>query len=158
MKIFNARDVIQFAVRIEEDGEAFYHRVALVAQNKDVRDLFNFLADEEIQHKALFREMLSKMETLQPAETYDGEYAAYLSDYIDGKVIFTKEVQEEPVSDLTSALSAITFAMGREADSILYYHEAKRFIAEKYYDVIDKIIIEERKHFNKLSELRKKYA
>ena len=158
MKIFDARDVIQFAVRIEEDGEAFYRKVALAAQNKDLRDLFDFLADEEVQHKTLFGEMLSKMETLQPAETYDGEYAAYLSDYIDGKVIFTKEVQEDLISDTKGALSVITFAMGRETDSILYYHEAKRFIAEKYYDIIDKVIIEERKHFSKLSELRKRYA
>lgn len=158
MKIFDARDVIKFAVRIEEDGEAFYRKAALVAQDKDTRDLFNFLADEEIQHKAIFREMLSKMETLQPAETYDGEYAVYLSDYIDGKVIFKKEAQQELTSDTKDTLSAITFAMQREADSILYYHEAKQFIAEKYYNIIDKIITEERKHFSKLSELRKKYA
>ena len=136
MKILDARDVIRFAIRIEEDGEAFYRKAALAAQNKDIRDLFNFLADEEIQHKTLFREMLSRMETLQPAETYDGEYAAYLSDYIDGKVIFTKEVQQGFTSDTKDILSAITFAMQREADSILYYHEAKRFIAEKYYNMI----------------------
>jgi rubrerythrin len=158
MKIFDANDVIRFAVRIEEDGEAFYRKVALVSQEKDTRDLFNFLADEEIQHKAIFREMLSKMETLQPAETYDGEYAMYLSDYIDGKVIFKKEAQQELTSDTKDTLSAITFAMQRESDSILYYHEAKQFIAEKYYNIIDKIITEERKHFSKLSELRKKYA
>jgi rubrerythrin len=158
MKILDARDIIQFAIRIEEDGEVFYQKAALVAEDKDTRDLFNFLADEEIQHKALFRDMLSKMEALQSAETYDGEYAAYLSDYIDGKVIFTKDLQKELAPDAKDTLSAITFAMQREADSILYYHEAKRFIAEKYYDIIDKIIIEERKHFNKLSELRKRYA
>lgn len=158
MKIFDARDVVQFAVRIEEDGEAFYHKVALAAQDKDTRDLFNFLADEEIQHKALFREMLSKMEALQPAETYDGEYAAYLSDYIDGKVIFTKDVQQGLIPDTKDTLSTIAFAMQREADSILYYHEVKRFMDEKYYNIIDKIITEERKHFSKLSELRKKYA
>lgn len=158
MKIFDARDVIQFALRIEEDGEAFYHKAALAAEDKDVRDLFNFLADEEVQHKVLFREMFSKMEALQPAETYDGEYAVYLSDYIDGKVIFTNEVQQEFIPDSKDMLSTIAFAMGREADSILYYHEAKRFIAEKYYDIIDKIITEERKHFSRLSELRKKYV
>ena len=158
MKIFDARDVIQFAVRIEEDGEAFYRKAALVAEDKDTQDLFNFLADEEIQHKAIFREMLSKMETLRPAETYDGEYTAYLSEYIDGKVIFTNDVKQGRAPDTKDTSSAIIFAMQREADSILYYHEAKRFIAEKYYEIIDKIIIEERKHFSKLSELRKKYA
>jgi rubrerythrin len=154
MKIFDARDVIQFAVRIEEDGEAFYRKAALAAQDKDTRDLFSFLADEEIQHKTLFREMFSKMEVLQPPETYDGEYAAYLSDFIDGKVIFRQGL----VPDTKDTSSAITFAMQREADSILYYHEAKRFIAEKYYSIIEKIITEERKHFSKLSELRKKHA
>ncbi len=158
MKIFDARDVIQFALRIEEDGEVFYRKAALAAEDKDVRDLFNFLADEEIQHKALFREMFSKMEALQPAEAYDGEYASYLSDYIDGKAVFTKETQQELTSDTKDITSSLTFAMQREADSILYYHEAKRFTGEKYYNIIDKIITEERKHFSKLSELRKKYV
>jgi rubrerythrin len=158
MKILDARDVVRFALRIEENGEALYRKAALSAQNEDIRKLFNLIADEEIQHKALFREMLSKMETLQPAETYDGEYADYLTDYIDGKVIFTKEVGKELKPDAKDTLSVIAFAMGREADSILYYHEAKRFIAEKYYDIIDKVITEERKHFSKLSELRKTYV
>jgi rubrerythrin len=158
MKIFDARDIIRFALRIEENGEALYRKAALAAQNDDIRNLFNLLADEEIQHKALFREMLSKMETLQPAETYDGEYAEYLSDYMDGKVIFTKEVGKELTPDVKDTLSVITFAMGRETDSILYYHEAKRFIAEKYFDIIDKVIAEERNHFSKLAELRKTYA
>jgi len=70
-----------------------------------------------------------------------------LSDYIDGKVVFTKEARQELASHTKDTLSAITFAMQREADSILYYHEAKQFIAEKYYNIIDNIIIEERKHF-----------
>ena len=158
MKIFNAADIVQFAVRIEEEGEAFYRKAAQDSRDKDTQDLFSFLANEEVQHKALFREMLSKMEALQPAETYDGEYAAYLSDYIDGKAVFTKDVQQELAPDTRDTLSAIIFAMQREADSILYYHEAKQFIAEKHYSIIDKIIIEERKHFSKLSELRKKYV
>jgi rubrerythrin len=158
MKILDARDIIQFAIRIEEDGETFYQKAALVVKDKDIRDLFNFLADEEVQHKALFQEMLSKMEAIQPAETYDGEYASYLSDYIDGKVVFTKETRQELISHTKDTLSAITFAMQREADSILYYHEAKRFTGEKYYNIIDKIIAEERKHFGRLSELRKKYV
>ena len=158
MKIFDASDIVQFAVRIEEEGEAFYRKAAQDARDKDIQDLFSFLANEELQHKALFREMLSKMETPQPAETYDGEYGAYLSDYIDGKVIFTKDVQQDLTPETKNTVSVIVFAMQREADSILYYHEAKQFIAEKYYNMIDKIITEERKHFSKLSELRKKYV
>src|SRR5512139_3629460 len=104
MKIFDARDIIQFAVRIEEDGEVFYRKASLAAQDKDIKDLFNLLANEEVQHKALFRDMLSNMEAHQPAETYDGEYAAYLGDYIDGKVVFTKDAQKELAPDVRDTL------------------------------------------------------
>ena len=157
MKIFNAGDVLQFAVRIEEDGEAFYRKAALAIGDKDIRDLFLLLADEEIKHKVIFQDMLSKVESVAPAETYDGEFAAYLHNYIDDKVIFTNSKQEEVSSDAKDTVSAILFAIQREADSILYYHESKQFIAEKFYGIIDKVIAEERKHFNKLSELRNKY-
>ncbi len=158
MKIFNASDVVQFAIRIEEDGEAFYRKVASAVSDKELQTFFNFLADEETHHKSVFSEMLSRIENVQAAETYDGEYAAYLSDYIDNKVIFTRQVQQELGSDKKDMISAIDFAMQRETDSILYYHEAKQFVAEKYYDAIDNIIKEERKHFRKLADLKKQYS
>lgn len=158
MKIFNVGDIIQFAVRIEEDGENFYRKAAAAAPNGEMQAMFNYLADEETHHKSIFSEMLSKIENIQPAETYDGEYAAYLSDYIDNKVIFTKQVQQEFGSGTKDMISAVNFAMQRETDSILYYHEIKQFVAEKYYDAIDGIINEERKHFRKLSEMRNQLA
>lgn len=158
MNIFSTGDIFQFAVRIEEDGEIFYHKAALNAQEKEVRDLFNFLADEEIRHKRIFAEMLSGIETNPPAESFRGEYAAYLRDYIDGKVVFTKRTGAEAMSDALDAPSAIRFAMGREADSILYYHEAKEFIDKKHHGAIDQIIEEERKHFAKLAQMGKKYV
>ena len=157
MQIFNPGDVLQFAIRIEEDGEIFYHKAALNAEDKEVRDLFNNLADEEIRHKRVFQEMLSRIEVNPQEESYRGEYAAYLRDYIDGKVVFTRKTGAEAAGDTKDALSAIVFAMNREADSILYYHEVKQFVNEKNYAEIDKVIEEERKHFAKLSEAAKKY-
>lgn len=157
MQIFNPGDVLQFAIRIEEDGEIFYHRTALNTEDKEARDLFNHLADEEVRHKRVFQEMLAGVEVNPPAEGYSGEYAAYLRDYIDGKVVFTKKTGAEAADATKDALSAILFAMDREADSILYYHEVKQFVNEKNYGEIDKIIEEERRHFAKLSEAAKKY-
>lgn len=157
MQIFNTGDIIQFAIRIEEDGEIFYHKAALAADKKEVSDLFNYLADEEIRHKRVFQEMFSQIEINPLAESFRGEYGAYLRDYIDGKVVFTKQAGAEAAGEAKDALSAIRFAMQREADSILYYHEAKQFINEKHYGAIDKVIEEERKHFAKLAEEAKKY-
>lgn len=158
MNIFSTGDILQFAIRIEEDGEMFYHKAALNAVDKEVRDLFNHLADEEVRHKRIFEEMLSGVETNPLAESFRGEYAAYLRDYVDGKAVFTKDTSTQAMSDSLDAPSAIHFAMGREADSILYYHEAKQFIDEKHYGAIDRIIEEERRHFHELAKMKKKYT
>jgi len=36
-----ASEVIQFAIRIEENGEAFYRQIAQKTKTKDIKDLFN---------------------------------------------------------------------------------------------------------------------
>ncbi|MCX5816376.1 MAG: ferritin family protein [Proteobacteria bacterium] len=158
MSIFlQASDVFQFAIRIEEDGELFYHRAAMMAEDKEIQKLFDRLADEEVRHKRIFQDMLVKIEEYRPTESYSGEYMAYLRDYIDNKVIFTKESKEKGFKGVFDAQSAIDFAIQRELDSILYYQEAKQFVAPKQHGQIDKIIEEEQKHFAVLSELKKNY-
>ena len=157
MEIFlQASDILNFAVRIEEDGEVFYRKAASLAGEEATKKLFVRLADEEIGHKRLFQSMLSKLEEYAPTESYSGEYMAYLRDYIDNKVIFTKE-REKQFSNLKDTLSAIDFAMERELDSILYYQEARQFIIEKQRSAVDNIIAEERRHFALLAEVKKNY-
>lgn len=157
MSIFNPGDILQFAMRIEEDGEMFYRKAALNAETREVRDFFNTMADEEARHKTVFENMLKGIDVNPPAESYRGEYAAYLRDYIDGKAVFTKKEKDRVMSDTFDTLGAIRFAMGREVDSILYYHEAKQFIDKKHYAEVDRVIEEERKHFAKLAAMEKKY-
>ena len=157
MNIFNTGDILQFAMRIEEDGEMFYRKAALNAEAKETRDVFKVMADEEARPKTVFCDMLKGIDVNPPAESYRGEYAAYLRDYIDGRVVFTKKEKDQAMSDSLDVAQAIRFAMGREVDSILYYHEAKQFIDKKHYAEIDKIIEEERKHFHKLADMQKKF-
>lgn len=158
MSIFlQASDIYQFAIRVEEDGELFYHRAAMIAEDRETGKLFDRLADEEIRHKRIFQDMLSKIEEYRPPESFSGEYMAYLRDYIDNKVIFTKDAKDGQLKNVHDTLSALDFAVQRELDSILYYQEAKQFVAPKYHGRIEKIIEEERKHFAVLSEAKKHY-
>ena len=157
MKIFNAGDAIQFAIKIEENGRMFYLRAADQSQAAETRDLFKSLADEETSHKAVFQEMLTRIENISPAEQYDGEYDLYLKNYVDGVEVFSEAAQSGVEDASKDALSAITFAMRMELDSILYYHEIDQLMGEKYHPIIKKIISEERKHFSKLSNQRKDY-
>lgn len=157
MNIFSAGDVLQFAMRLEENGESFYRRAAASADDKGVADLFSHLADEEVKHKKIFEDLFSKASWVEPAETYPGEYFAYLRNFIDGKAVFSGDLKES-VPGIKGTVAALDFAIQRELDSILYYQELRVFVPAKDYKSIDAIIAEERKHFAVLSETKKKYA
>ena len=48
-------DVIDLAVQTEVRGERFYRQAAQAADKPQARQLFSFLADEEVRHKKLFQ-------------------------------------------------------------------------------------------------------
>ena len=60
MKSFSGGDVVQFAIRMEENGELFYREAAGTADDPGVVDLFNRLADEEVKHKKIFQDLFSR--------------------------------------------------------------------------------------------------
>jgi rubrerythrin len=162
MALFKADEILQFALRVEENGEKFYRYAARITEDEEARYLFNHLADEEIKHGRIFAgmlsnmDLLSKMEAQSPAETYPGEYFSYLRNYIDGSVIFTQKAESD-FRDIRDTLAAINFAIDREVDSILYYTEMKRLVPSQQHKTIDEVIEEERRHFMKLSGYKKEY-
>jgi len=158
MKLFESNEIFLFAMRIEENGEAFYRKAARMAQEKALKDTFTYLANEEIEHRKTFERMLSKLEKVKIDESYPGEYLAYLRDYLDGKVIFDQKATDQESVAVTDTLSAIDFAIQRELNSILYYQEVKKFVTKNQQESIENIIEEERKHFAQLTDLKKDCA
>ncbi len=156
--VFEASDILQIAMRIEENGSNFYRYAVQVAKEEDAKKMFSWLSDEENKHKIIFEKMLSNIERHDPPESYPGEYGLYLHEYSDNNLIFKKEVMDSEMSKVTDTLSAIDFAIRRELDSILYYHEIKGFIARDQHESVDRIINEERKHFAILSKMKKEYC
>ncbi len=152
--MFEPSEIFQFAIRIEENGEKFYRRMAKELNDKKIKELFNFLAAEELKHKEIYTKMVAEIETYEPFESYPGEYFDYLRAYADSLIFDQKKLADE-INQIKDSLSAIEFAMDRELDSILYYNEAKNLVSKKPRQSIDGIIAEERTHFLKLSELKK---
>lgn len=153
--IFGASEVLEFAIRIEENGESLYREFSRKLKQKKIKDLFNRLADEEIKHRAIFEEMLLQIENYQPPESYPGEYFAYLRAYADDK-IFTKEKKGSLMAKkITTEKEALDFAIEIELDSILYYLEAKNLVPDYQRNTIDKIVEEERSHYLKLRKAKK---
>jgi rubrerythrin len=155
MGVFSASDIVEVAIRIEENGINFYKFAEQLAKQEDAKKLFAGLAQAEVTHKRTFEKLLANMEKYNPPESYEGEYGAYLRSYVDNNIIFTKEIMDKELSKITDTNSAIDFAIRRELDSILYYHEIKKLVPAAQHQVLDKVIEEERKHFMSLTETKK---
>ena len=158
MQVFQASDIVEIAVRIEENGVNFYRFAEQLAKQEEAKKLFSSLAEAEIAHKKTFEGIFAKMDKLTPPESYDGEYAVYLRAYVDNNIIFTKEVMDKELAKVKDTIAAIDFAIKRELDSILYYHEIKRLVPVAQHAAIEQIIEEERKHFSALTEMKKRFC
>ena len=90
-----------------------------------------------------------------PEETYVGEYAQYLRNYIDNNIVFTQQAINDDLAAVKDACSAIDFAARREFDSISYYENIKRLVPKIQHESIDHLIAEERDHFVRLTNLKK---
>jgi len=156
MPNFTINDAFQFAFKIEEDGEKFYHRAAEIAEDEEVKKIFENLAEEENEHNKTFENMFSRIDKQERPKEKLEEYLDYLNTLID-EAIFTDEALEKNLSEIKDTSSAIKFAVQRELDTILFFHELKNLVPGKQHDFIDEIIDEEREHYIKLIELNKKY-
>lgn len=154
---FTASDILEFAVRIEENGANFYRYAVQIAKDEEAKEIFSRLADEELNHQKIFGRIFAAMEKTVLPESYAGEYAAYLHNYVDNAVIFTKEALDRELAGVKDTLSALDFALRREQDSILYYHEIKQLVPAAEHAAVDRVIEEERRHFSKLSEIKKRF-
>ena len=156
MAVFDTSDIVEVAVRIEQNGENFYRYAVQLAGKEEIKSLFQRLADEEVKHRQIFAGILAGMDRNLPPEGYDGEYAAYLHDYVDNRLVFKAETFAAEMAKIRSEAAALDFAIQRELDSIHYYREMREMLPGEGCTAIDRIIAEEKEHFIRLSAMRKR--
>ena len=152
---FNAAEVFDMAVRIEENGAAFYRKAADLQQNEDDKVFLNTLAKMEDRHKISFEEMKKVLSEGEQADTVfdpNDELSMYLNAMADAhggegdpdvlELITGKETMEEIVQ----------IAIGLEKKSILFYVGIEDLVPDKLgREKIDEIIREEKKHIAQLN-------
>ena len=156
MAVFEASDIVEAAVRIEENGANFYRYAVQLAGSEETKALFRHLAAEEEKHQKTFTEILAGMERNVPPEGYDGEYAAYLHNYADNNLVFKAEDLAGALAGIRDEAAALDFAIRRELDSIAYYREIREFLPADRRGEIDRIIVEEKAHFKRLSQMKER--
>jgi rubrerythrin len=158
--VFNADEVFEMAIRIENNGAAFYRKAAGLQSDTKNQKFLESLANMEDQHRKIFTEMRTtlteKEKTPKVFDPYDevAQYLAAMADTMGGEG--SPSVADSLTGDETLE-EILRIAVGLEKDSILFYLGLKDMIPHQSgKDRLDEIITEERRHVAQLSGLLKK--
>ena len=158
--VFNADEVFEMAVRIENNGAAFYRKAAGLQSDIKNQKFLEGLANMEDRHEKIFTDMRTTLtEKDKEPKVFDpfdevSQYLAAMADTMGGE---GSPSVADALTGNESLEEILKIAVGLEKDSILFYLGIKDLIpAQSGKDRIDEIIKEERRHVIQLSNLLEK--
>lgn len=151
--LFSGNEIIDMAMRIEENGRAFYLAAAERAEDENLAAVLRKLADNEVEHKTTFQALYKGDDKYNTVEGYDEEADAYIKAMAGAQVFAPGKSVADIAKEAKDVFEVLMLAMGAEKDSILYYTEMARWVQPKDKDVITSIAIEEKSHLKTLMQL-----
>jgi len=143
---YSGLEIIEIAVRIEENGQEFYTAAAeMIKESNDVKGLFYDLAEKELTHIAIFQKLADKFE----AETFEfnkDEASDYIGHLADTHIFGKKDAGAQLAKTVSTPKQAIEIAYKFENDSVSFYEELLKHTETDAKKVILQIIDEEKEH------------
>jgi len=156
---FSGKEILDMAVRIEENGLRYYNTAGEAATDPELKELFEVLASEEEQHIVVFNDLKRLTDEEAWKEGYDPyaeEGAQYLRAIADTEVFTNPDRGAELARSVSDGKEALRVAIDMEKDSLLFYYELQRMVLEKDRDVVASLIEQEKDHVKRLTGLSKK--
>jgi len=155
--LFSARDIVEAAVEKERKRGGFYANVSELSTNKDMKELFRFLMEEEERHVVAFEQIRDKLSVETHSVEYDEDMQAYMDSVIDDR-LYSDMDSKEFVRKAIHAKDVFPLAIGFEKDAILYFTEFLPYLTESDRKVVSELIEQEKGHIRKLAELKRRMA
>ena len=156
---FNADEVFEVAIKIEQNGAAFYRKAASLQSESGNRSFLEKLALMEDGHERTFVAMRAELPgRAKESVVFDpeGETSLYLEAMADVHGGEGSPSAAEKLTGRESMLEVVQIALGLEKKSILYYLGLRDFVPARLgQDRIDTIIKEEQSHVAQLTGIQK---
>jgi rubrerythrin len=157
---FNADEVFEMGMDIEQNGEAYYRKAAELTEDPEIKKIFDDLKTAEQQHYETFkklRENLPAKDTTPLVSDPDDQEYLYLDALVKSRLFNNVREAEEVVSKASGPIETLQGALAFEKDTILFFTEMKGRTREDLgKNEIDRLIAEEREHIIWISGMIKK--
>jgi rubrerythrin len=149
--MFTAQDILDIAIRLENNGEKTYLAARRHAPEKDLKDLLTWIAREEQSHAHWFTGLKDRLVQGEDHHLMTEMSRALVEDVVQGQTFSLQEVDFETID---TADKMIRTFIGFEDDTVAFYEILKTFIDDpKIASQLDQIIAEEKKHIQHFREL-----
>ncbi len=154
--MFSAEEILDIAVKIEENGEEFYIKLAEAAKNKfkssHIVDLARKLAEEENKHRTKFLEIKRSILTGKNRDILKKVSSIFTQEAIGDRLFSFTPMEIERINSIEEMINV---AIELEKESIKFYEILKLLaIDSEALEAIDRIIEEENKHVTTLANLK----
>jgi len=152
---FNANEVFQIAIDIEENGKQFYEKAVELVDSPDVKALLASLAQEEVEHLNRFAELKAQLPKAANEDTVwdpQHELNRYLQMMAGMHVFRSDSGVEKELSRVKGPEDVLKLGIQFEKDSIIFFLTMQDATEEKKgREFIGQLINEEKEHLKKLS-------
>lgn len=143
---YSGQEIIEIAVRIEENGHAFYSAAAnALKTDSDIKGLLLDLAEKELIHVAIFRKLAGKFEA-EKFEFDRDEASGYISHLADQHIFGKAGAGAVLARSVKTPKEALDIAYKFENDSVTFYTELAKRTESDAKRLIVQIIEEEKEH------------
>ena len=153
---FNADEILEMAVQIEKNGEAFYRKAAEIVP-EDAGQVFLDLAEMEVGHIKTFSDMKNALGDRDRELTVfdpDNVSGLYLQAMADGNVFDLKNGPADQLTGTESVEDVLRIGLQAEKNSIVFYVGLKDMVSAALgKDKVEAIIKEEMSHITLLNKI-----
>ncbi|MEA3392634.1 MAG: ferritin family protein [Candidatus Marinimicrobia bacterium] len=143
MKIFNVKEIIEYAIHIENESFVFYTNAAKLIEDTDIKALLVKLAGEEVDHQNRLRGLIDETKISPEFLLKEMEIDTTIMDRI---------VETSMIHGDASALDVLNVALEREKNTEQTYAMLMTLtqISEDVVEVFEDLRIQEQGHVNKI--------
>ena len=154
MTFLNATDIVDLAMQVEKNGEAFYRTVAKDAHSPQTRDLFHDLADQELKHYDAFSKLAASIGEKQLMTDDEWEqYLKYMNATVQSAFFEGKDKALAAARQFKDEKEAVRMAMGFEKETLLFFYDLSDAVPTASRGLIQRIVTEEKSHLVRLAAL-----
>jgi rubrerythrin len=151
MALLTGDELVEIAMRLEQEGEAFYNAAAERANTAQIKELFEELALQEQYHYRTFQQMGRDIVRTALSDDQWDQFQEYSGALLNQRIFDKPHGALSKVASVQDEREALEAALGFEKETLQFYHGLRDVVRGADQQTVDRIIGEEEQHIRRLS-------